>query len=117
MAFAYGLVRRLFLAGGRSLEVCVTDDPSDPRTTDQLRAEIAALKRQISARAAAAAMPVITRATKRTGVTKPRLPGRSQRPIDRRAALAMWLAPLLLAEPVMKATKRWAKRLGRRIDV
>jgi hypothetical protein len=77
----------------------------DPRTLEQLRAEIVALRQQIQTRTA-----VNESATKSpVRVVARRLPG----PINRRAVLALWVAPLVLVEPAMRATKRWVKRTAR----
>lgn len=73
----------------------------DPRTIEQLRAEIVSLRQQIQTRTA---VKPATKSPVRVVAQHP--PG----PVNRRAVLALWIAPLVLVEPAMRATKRWVKR-------
>ena len=88
----------------RSQEVRTVSD--DPRTAEQLRAQIAALKRQLEQRGPTAGK----RAAKRVPQ-----PLSARAPVSRRSAFGLGLAPVILLAPAAKAAKRWAKGLKRRV--
>ena len=98
----------------------------DPRTTEQLRAEITALERQIEDRGTVAGKWEARRAWRRRRAAKdaaraamqPASPGSLSRlpaPVTRRSALAMWLAPMILLAPTVKSAKRLVKSVKRRV--
>jgi hypothetical protein len=102
---------------GRSQEVSSLTD--DPRTEQQLRAEIAALKKRIDQQGAGeGALRHAKRATKRA--TRPAaqtslIPFPVHVPVTRRASFAMWLAPAILLAPALKRAKQLAKTVKRRV--
>lgn len=88
---------------------------NDPRTTEQLRAEIAALKSLLEERTAAEGKRAAKRATNPSsqGSATSRLSAASVA-VTRRTAFSMWLAPLMLLRPAAKAAKKLAKAAKRR---
>jgi hypothetical protein len=86
----------------------------DPRTAEQLRAEIAVLKQQIEERSAVVASPRRRRA-KKPAPRESRGPGSVSVSFTRRATFAMWLAPVILLAPAVKSARRLAKAVKRRM--
>lgn len=89
----------------------------DPRTEQQLRAEIAALKRRIEEQGTVVgkgAMKHAKRATRPAAHGSPTLfPVHGT--VTRRGSFSMWLAPAILLAPAVKRAKQLAKRVKRRL--
>jgi hypothetical protein len=105
-----GLVRGYFSAGARSWEVGSMSD--NPRTEEQLRAQIAALQEQLEKRGSGAGKRAMRRAIKPAWQESP---SGVRVPVTRRSAFAMWLAPVILLAPAVKSAKRLAKAVKRHL--
>jgi hypothetical protein len=88
----------------------------DPRTGEQLRAEIADLKRQIETRRASVATAV-EKATLGNQTRRPRAFHLAAGPesLSRRAALTMWLVPGILVVPAVRGAEQILQAFKRRI--
>ena len=100
----------------------------DPRTAEQLRAEITALERQIEEQGTVAGRWAARRTRRRAAMRVARDAARAApqpaaqgplslraAPVTRRSALAMWLAPMILLAPTVKTAKRLVKSVKRRV--
>lgn len=87
----------------------------DPRTEQQLRAEIAAIKKRIEQQGTAAGKGALRHAKRVTRPAAQRSLTLFPVPVTRRASLSMWLAPAILLAPAVKRAKQLAKSLKRRV--
>jgi hypothetical protein len=101
----------------------------DPRTAKQLRAEIAVLERQLEEQGTVAGTWSARRTERRASRRATRHAARDARqqaapqgspslvpaivPVTRRAALALWLAPMILLAPAVKTARRFVKSVKR----